>query len=609
MKKLSILLLLFLNVVLNVNFYASEPDKVYLKYEVDLINYQDDLFHVKLFPGKLTSDNQYYNFVAYAPGVHSVLNFGRFVKSFEAFDKNGDEIQTEKVSMNKWRIFEPEKVYRIEYDIEDSFDSDIEEDRVYPMAGTGIEDDYIVLNTFGVIGYFDKLKSIPTQLKLRYNSDWNIGTALNKSDDGYYYANSYHHLTDSPIFIGNLSRAATKIGDIDVEVYVFSKSEIINADTILTLAEGVLNAAKEFVNFTPVNRYSFLMYFIDQEARQRNGIRGGGALEHSYSSTYSLQDHPMVLTVLDDIMAHEFMHILTPLNLRSEIIADFNYAEPSSSDLHLWLYEGVTEWTSDIMQLRNGMITIDEYMGEVSEKINNTERFNPDFSLARISREWHTQEGRTQFGNIYQLGALTAAMLDIRLLELSGGKKGLRELYLELIKKYGKDKPFDNESFFDVIVKMSYPEIREFIDNHINGNKPLPYEDYYSKLGLKYFESAPSENKTPMFGLNLGSPDGVHLSVAGFSKTHKPFGLQEGDIIIKILGEEITIENSDEIFAKRNEMKPGDEYEITILRDDEELTFIGTLLERMDYHIFKVDKNCSVQQKKLRDAWSKNLDL
>ncbi len=60
-------------------------------------------------------------------------------------------------------------------------------------------------------------------------------------------------------------------------------------------------------------------------------------------------------------MAHEFLHILTPLNLHSEIIQPFNFEVPTSSE-HIWLYEGVTEWASDIMQMRGGLIGTDEYL-------------------------------------------------------------------------------------------------------------------------------------------------------------------------------------------------------------------------------------------------------
>jgi predicted metalloprotease with PDZ domain len=570
------------------------------------MNTEDDLFHVTVFPGKLSSENQYFNFVAFAPGVHQVLDYGRFVKSFTAYDVNNSVIITEKLSLNKWLISSPENVHKIDYVIEDSFDAEVEEHKIYPMSGTGIEKNFIILNTFGVLGYFNDLLNKPVRIEITYNPEWKIGTALEKKD-GYYLADSYYQLSDSPILLGNLTTASAMIGDIEVDVFVYSENDTINADTVLYLSKDVLNAAVEFTKYAPVNRYAFLMYFLSDDTYKRNGMHGGGALEHSYSSTYAFNAKPEFLFMLRDVIAHEFMHILTPLNLRSEIIANFDYSKPSSEDMHVWLYEGVTEWVSLIMLLRSGVDDIESHLSAISDKLRNSETYDSTYSLTQISKEWSTDEGNKQYGNIYQRGAVTAELLDIRLLELSGGTRGLREVYLDLIKKYGKDKPFNNERFFDVIVELTYPEIKEFINDYIIGTKSLPYKEYFKKLGIKYIFSQLSENKTPIFGLNLGTSDGKHLSINGFSRVYKDFGLKEGDIILKAFGDDVTLENANEIIERKNKMTPGDTYEVTVKRGDEELTFTGTLFERMEYHILKVDENCTEQQKQFRNVWSNYL--
>jgi predicted metalloprotease with PDZ domain len=423
MKKVFLFYFVFLFIGVIHSFASDNDEESYLTYEVDLTNYEDDLFHVTLYPGKLSEDNQFYNFVAFAPGAHQVLNYGRFVQSFKAYDMSGNELLTENISTNRWEISTPEKVHKIKYSIEDSFDSEIEEHRVAPMTGTGIEEKYIIMNTFGVIGYFDDLLSNPVKVKIDFNPDWKIGTALNKDEDGYYYADSYYHLADSPILMGDLSYQNTMIGEINVEVFVYSPNDTINADTILTLANDALNSAVEFATFAPVDRYAFLMYYSDKDEIKRNKFRSFGALEHSYSSTYSMPAVNQVIPLMTDIIAHEFMHILTPLNLRSEIIAYFDYSKPSTEDMHVWLYEGVTDWVAYIMPLRNGMIDVETHLSAISKKINNSDEYDTSYSLVRISTDWPTDEGIKQYSNIYQLGAVTAELLDIKLLELSAGKR------------------------------------------------------------------------------------------------------------------------------------------------------------------------------------------
>ena len=84
-----------------------------------------------------------------------------------------------------------------------------------------------------------------------------------------------------------------------------------------------------------------------------------------------------------------------------------------------------------------------------------------------------------------------AGLLDIRLLELSGGQSGLRELVLELAEEYGKSRPFPEDRFFQIIEEMTYPEIGDFFQQYVVRAEPLPYREYFAKIGLRYTPGQP----------------------------------------------------------------------------------------------------------------------
>ncbi len=409
----------------------AEPS---VTYTIDISNPLDDLFHVTVMTAHLGPENNIYNFAATAPGTYSNLDFGRFVESFSAFDADGNEIPVEKISMNKWKISEPERTTMLRYVIEDTFDAEVSENSVAPMCGSGIDSTYAAFNTFAVLGYFEGLQSIPVRMKIAYDPNWMIGLAMDQDAEGYYTAETFDRLADSPVLLGEVTFAETKVNDIDVEVYVFAPDTAVSATKVLALANDVLQSAGEFVGYSPVPYYKFLMVLLDQPTFQRYGLTSAGALEHSYSSIYVLPVVAEGLPQLRSTMAHEFMHILTPLLLHSEIIQSFNFAEPTPSQ-HIWLYEGVTEWVSDIMQLRSGLMTTEEYLNQVSQKLRVNDGFNKDMSLTQMAKTVYTPEGGSQFGNVYNRGAVTAAFLDIELLDLSNGKRGLRELFLDLLRQ------------------------------------------------------------------------------------------------------------------------------------------------------------------------------
>jgi len=577
-----------------------------IAYIVKVTNPLDDLFRVTVRTSGLSADNGIYNFASTAPGTYSLLDFGRFVSSFKAFDNRGNEIPVERVSTNQWKISRPGELATITYDVEDSFDAKVTENAVAPMCGSGIDTNYATFNTFAVLGYFEGLQSTPVKMKVEYKPGWIIATALDADAGGYYVAETFDRLADSPVLAGKLSVAKTKVNDIDVEVYVYAVDTTLGAQTILTMADDVLQSAGAFIGSSPVPYYKFLCVLLDVPTFQRYGLTSAGALEHSYSSLYVLPVSPAGIGQLQGIMAHEFMHILTPLNLHSEIIHSFNFAKPNASE-HLWLYEGVTEWVSDIMQLRSGLMDDDEYLGQVTAKLNINDNFDKNMSLSEMALSVYTDKGGNQFGNIYNKGAVAAALLDIRLLELSGGKRGFREVFLSLLDKYGSKKPFPEKEFFDVVIQETYPEVRQFIDDYIRGTKELPYKVYFAKLGYRYVPKKPSDDTRPAIGVSISGDGKGHLVAGKVSEEAKEYGLKDGDILVKLLGTELTFQNANAVFGRLAEMKVGDPYEVVVRRGDEELTLQGKLVQRWTYHVFEDAGTLTDRQEMLRKSWLKNL--
>jgi len=586
--------------------YINDNSHIY--FELDVSDPSDDLFHVTVYPPQLNNGNNIYNFVSTAPGTYSNLNIGRFVKSFEAFDKDGNKLNSEKISTNKWQINSPQKVYKIVYSVEDTFDSDYTEDIIWPMSGSGIEENYILLNTFCVFGYFEGLQTFPTKLKIDYPDDWEAATALNIKD-GYYYTSTYDELADSPFLIGEITSKIVKVGDINVGIHVYSDADFLNAESITERANDILTAAGKFVGISPVDRYKFIMALFDPSTGQRNKIGPIGALEHSYSSLYAMYSNENTANILSNFMAHEFFHIITPLNLHSEIIETYNFAEPVPSQ-HLWLYEGVTEWSAHIMQLRGGLIDVTEYLSRQQQKLNISDNFfDQNYSLVQLALDAYNDKGANEYQNIYQKAAVIACLLDLRLLDLSGGKKGLREVLVDLTKRYGKSKPFSEKNFFDDFAKYTFPEIKDFFDNYVKDSKPLPLKEYFSKIGINYIEKKKANDGASSFGMFTTPTNDGKRNILKFTGDYSEAGLKIGDTILKINGEEINPQNYFTIVGELTKKETGTKYEITVRRDNEELALTVPLFEKYNYNVFEEMENPTQEQLRLRNIWMQNLPL
>jgi predicted metalloprotease with PDZ domain len=460
---------------------ATPLPPVSLAYSIDLNRRADDLFHVTLRVSGLTPANAVYQFAATAPGTYQVMNIGRYVKSFVAYDGQGRRLPTERVSVNQWRLSDPARVRTIRFAVTETWDSPLDHP-IYKMCGTSIERDHVLINPHAVIGYPTGLQAAPVRLRLAYPAAWRVGTALKRGPDGVFVADNYDQLVDSPILLGPLSRARLAVTGVPIDVYAYSEHGEIKASQLLAAMSGMLHAAGRFLGKLPVDRYTFLYHFGDASA---------GAWEHSFSSEYVLKEGEFTDSVgrqVSDIAAHEFFHIVTPLNIHSEIIEHFNFVTPVPSR-HLWLYEGTTEWAAHAMQLRAGLKTPEQYLATQIRKMQlDRQSFDSTWSLRELALTSYSDSGQAQYGNIYLRGALTAGLLDIRLLELSHGQRGLQDLIRELTHKYGKRRAFPDSTFVDTVVAMTHPEIRDFFDRYVWGAEHLPVKEYYAKLGITLVE-------------------------------------------------------------------------------------------------------------------------
>jgi predicted metalloprotease with PDZ domain len=578
---------------------ASDP----LDYTVDLTDRTGDTFKVMLRVGDLGPGNAVYQFASTAPGTYQVMDIGRYVRSFEALDADGTVIPSEQVSTNQWRIADPEAVTAIRYEVAETWDTPVSKHPIYLMAGTSIEDDHVQINGQAVFGYPTGMQARPLRIRLRTPDGWTVGTALETDDAGRYLAPTYDFVVDSPILAGQLSTASLDVRGTDVDIYTYSKSGAVAAGEILASVDAILEGAGRFLGELPVDRYAFLFHFEDVTA---------GAWEHSYSSTYAFAeaDFPGLLASgqLADIAAHEFLHIVTPLNIHSDVIEQFDFVEPTPSE-HVWLYEGVTEWMAQTAQLRGGLIDLDTYLDRLSGKLQGNDHYDAGFSLSDLGLQSYSEKGQQQWGNIYQRGAVVAALLDIELLAHSGGERGLREVILELAEDYGPDDAFDEATFFDEFAERTYPEIRSFFEAYVRDTEPLPLAATFAKVGTEYLPEVRSGEDEASFDITVGVA-GQQVVVLGTpSGAAAACGIRGGDVIAAVEGQEVTLQTAQQAFMPLPAAGVGEPFTLGLQRDGEALTVTCAKesTERVDRHVLRVAPDATPEQVALREAWARTL--
>jgi predicted metalloprotease with PDZ domain len=612
MKRLMIILGLMMSTML----MAQEAYKV----SIDLTKTVNDQVPVVIELPTIDKDVVEYHMAKVVPGTYSISDFGRFVTDFKAFDKKGKELRVSVMGSGKniYRIEDAQKLVSVSYNVHDTFDKAPGYDKnvIFEPGGTNIEADrdVFVMNTFGFVGYIDGMKFNPYEVTIKHKESIYGATSLARmsasADTDVFIAQNFNFLADAPIMYCVPDTVTRDVAGAKIIVSVYSPNGKIGAKDVMDNIYDLMVAQSSYLGGKlPVDRYAYLIYLMDY-----NALSGAmGALEHSYSSLYTLPEGSadQLAQTVRDVAAHEFFHIVTPLSIHSEEIHDFNYIEPKMSQ-HLWLYEGVTEYSAMHVQVRYGLFDQAKFLSEIREKLQVADQFPSNVSFTEMSQRILEPKFEKMYTNVYYKGALIGLCLDLHLLKYSNGEKDLQWLMRQLSKEYGINKAFKDEELFAKIESLTYPEIGMFLRNHVSGTEKLPVEQVLDWVGISYMkEKLVTEVGLGKIGIRANENQEIFIgSVSGMNAFGKAMGYMKDDVILSLNGKELNLSNAQFVFDNYvDNTKPGDMISMVVRRNVEgeqkELTLTAAAIgnEVMEKHFLEMIEKPTQEQLKLRNKW------
>ncbi len=176
---------------------------------------------------------------------------------------------------------------------------------------------------------------------------------------------------------------------------------------------------------------------------------GRGGLEHTNSQTSMVPRTSLQPGNVEDyrdlvsLFSHEYVHQWNVKRLRPKLFLDYDLQREVNTDL-LWWFEGATSWIGDIMCLRSGAWSAEDYFADMKRKLkrHHTRSGSTCQALCEASHEaWihlyrgHAYSRETQI-SYYLEGELTMFALDAELRKRSKGETGVCDLMKALYEKH-----------------------------------------------------------------------------------------------------------------------------------------------------------------------------
>jgi predicted metalloprotease with PDZ domain len=568
------------------------------EYFVSLADPAAHLAHVSIrvqdSDGKLTLDMPVWN------ALYQVRNFAANVEHVQAQDASGAPVEVRNTNLSEWLIVAPAGCAVVTYDIHLNTSG--------PFGST-LNADHGFFNWAMVLMYPPARRNQPVSLRLLdVPASWGLrdahvmgGAEPGKVSEVAGVARNYDELVDSPAEVGVFRQAEFQEDGATYHVVVDGNPADYDLAKLEEVLRRITHAAVDWMQDRPYNEYTFLYHFS-------RGPNAGG-MEHAYGTvidinTVQLRDD---LSPAADVSAHEFFHLWNVKRIRPESLEPVDYQNAQDTRI-LWFCEGITSTVGDILLARAGLIDEAVYLRRVSAEITELQR--------RPAHVWQSAEGsglNAWFEGIpfyrspersisyYNKGDILGVLLDLRIRQLTGGSKSLRDLFHWINQRYAKQHRFfpGSEGVALAAEAVTGHNFADFFRDYVAGVVEIPYDDFLQFVGLRLVTKT-VQIATAGFTTtaNLGGQPEV-LQVEPNSEAQRA-GIAAGDRIVAL---EDT--SADAFLDERiSQLRPGSFIRLLVenRRGKRELTL---RLGARDELIYKLEDLPAVtpQQRAHRTAW------
>ncbi|MEC9118369.1 MAG: PDZ domain-containing protein, partial [Candidatus Thermoplasmatota archaeon] len=310
-----------------------------------------------------------------------------------------------------------------------------------------------------------------------------------------------------------------------------------------------------------------------------------GGLEHTGSQSSQMRRSSLDPGDKDgwrdliSLISHEYVHAWNVKRLRPQTFDDYDLSQEMHTDL-LWWFEGVTSWLGDMICLRSGVWSDEDWSTDLKRKLTRFHSMSgwDHQCLSDSSFEsWyhlyrpHPHSPETTI-SYYLQGEIAAMCMDLEMRKRTNGEIGLDDVMVDLWKLHGlhiegdsgsggkEPRPIIEKDIVSSMNRLSKGRLNGVVRRLVHGLGAPDMLKWSKGMGRK-LEPVESDEQVGWLGVHLAdSPLRISKFIAGSPLRNQ---LQPGDEIIAINGRR-TRKSSDLKGALRGKVEQ--EVKLTISR-------------------------------------------
>ncbi|RKR81515.1 putative metalloprotease with PDZ domain [Mucilaginibacter gracilis] len=495
-------------------------------------------------------------------GRYATHEFGKNIYNLKAVNPDGSALLIKQAEGDLYEIQSHGSTVKISYTLFANY-----------VDGTysGIDESHAHLNmpaTFlWILG--QEKRDLMVQFNDLEKYGWKVATQLKHYQANAYTAPDMQYLMDSPTELSAYKEVSWKVTNTDKkEETIRLATHSVDAqpviDNFATMLQKVVLEEKAVYGELP--SYDYGEYVFLQDVYPTDA---GDGMEHR-NSTCIVETADKVEgneVYMLSTFAHEYFHSWNVKRIRPKSLEPFNFEHANISG-ELWFAEGFTQYYGEMLLVRAGFHTADEYAKTMSGLINSVlntpgaAKYSPIqssnyavFADAGVSID--PTNKANMYTSYYYYGGATALALDLRL--RSEFNLTLDDYMRQVWLDYGKPYiPYTIADLEKSLAKVTNNKVfaTAFFKNFIYGVEKNNYEVLLAKAGYVLRKANPGK---AWMGQITAKLNNGNVLINGNSIIGTPIynaGLDAGDILKKIAGK--PVDGSVPLATYLADKKPGD---------------------------------------------------
>lgn len=458
--------------------------------------------------------------------------FFKNVFNFKATNGKGNLLKVTQNSLTQWTVSGHEGIINISYNL-------------FANKGDGIHsiisEKMALINPHSTFIYVQKLASRPIEVNIkdsqRYN--WKIATQLEFKSNTTFRASDLDTFLDSPILLSNHKtkefRADVYGTEYTFELNFYESYELDDtlfnylSSNLTKVIEQQKNIFGSYPNFKN-NKYTFIIAVGPSLINDNKPHKNSSVITHGINGNVNKE---IMTALIENFLGSWNSKRMIPTTQAPFEYSQFNLAE------ELWFSEGLTSYYADLILLRSGLISKQEYLDKVAAIYNTTwvSSVMQNKNILNLSKlaplSASTEFNRNLYISYTDYGYMIALALDLSLREL---KENLNlDNFLQLFwTKYGKtETAYNIDNIFATLKEYSEKSFADnFFEEFIFKSNQPKYDKLFESVGIDF-----KNKSTPYTGLNISYTKNRLAIVSDYPVKYSPAynaSIEKGDTILSI---------------------------------------------------------------------------